>query len=328
MRAAADCAAFYAALQRPLPVAFRVVGADAKSEHIRRSSETGLLIRQEVVSMLPVQLLSTVLPAGPLTLLDLCAAPGSKTSQLLELLSARPTADREESLVVANDLSPSRVYMLLHRLRYLIQPCLLATREDSSAFPFLKQADGTEVQFSGVIADVPCSGDGTYRKTARLGNTWRVLKAMKLHSTQLKIAKRAAALAKVGGHVLYSTCSLNPVENEAVIDALVHLAEGALEVVKTQVEGFAHRSGLVRWPVMLEGKPYFDSKSVPPETQKLHNVPSTVFATGNPALANCLRFYPHDNDSGGFFCCLLRKKSAVPWEEAVRAASANRMTEA
>ena len=85
--------------------------------------------------------------------------------------------------------------------------------------------------FDRVLADVPCSGDGTLRKAADLWRRWSPNLGNGLHPLQLRIAVRCAALTKVGGRLVYSTCSLNPVEDEAVVAALLLRAGGALRLV-------------------------------------------------------------------------------------------------
>lgn len=62
--------------------------------------------------------------------------------------------------------------------------------------------------------DVPCSGDGTLRKNPDVWIKWKITHALNLHGVQYRIARRGAELLDVGGRLVYSTCSLNPVENE------------------------------------------------------------------------------------------------------------------
>lgn len=85
-------------------------------------------------------------------------------------------------------------------------------------------------QFDRVLCDVPCSGDGTLRKNEGIWNDWRPSNALGLHRTQVQIFLRGAQLTKLGGRLVYSTCSFNPVENEAVVAEVLRLAEGALEL--------------------------------------------------------------------------------------------------
>lgn len=75
--------------------------------------------------------------------------------------------------------------------------------------------------FDRVLADVPCSGDGTLRKSPTQLEKWSVKGGLQLHSTQFNIAKRGLMHLKAGGFMVYSTCSMNPIENEAVVAALL-----------------------------------------------------------------------------------------------------------
>ena len=103
-------------------------------------------------------------------------------------------------------------------------PAPAATRERTPA----RYPEGV---FDRIICDVPCSGDGTLRKNPQIWSEWRPEFAMGLHGLQLRIAQRGVALLRVGGYMVYSTCSFNPVENEAVVAELVRRCGGALEIV-------------------------------------------------------------------------------------------------
>lgn len=70
-------------------------------------------------------------------------------------------------------------------------------------------------------ADVPCSGDGTMRKNVDVWKKWSPAQGLGLHKTQLLILSRAVELCEVGGVIVYSTCSMNPIENEAVVAAVI-----------------------------------------------------------------------------------------------------------
>lgn len=196
----------------------------------------GALTRQAIESMVPVALLE-VRPHH--ACLDMCASPGSKTTQAIECLFA----DGEDGVragggfMVANDASPMRCQMLLRRCAALGEmserlmvtchpaqslprlPAVTATAAsegsgDASPPPPPRYADGC---YDRIICDVPCSGDGTTRKNPSIWHRWSIEYALEMHALQLQIALRAVALAKVGGLVAYSTCSLNPLENESVV---------------------------------------------------------------------------------------------------------------
>jgi 16S rRNA C967 or C1407 C5-methylase (RsmB/RsmF family) len=174
-------------------------------------TDNGNITRQEAVSMVPPLALN-VLPHHKC--LDMCAAPGSKTSQLLEIVS-RSMDDAEEcqGLVVANDSDTSRAYMLVHQCRRLKTPLLLVTTHKGQNFPYLSDtlSDGTRVGiFDRVLCDVPCSGDGTLRKNPEIWSKWSSKNSIGLHGVQLHIANRGILLLKPGGLMVYSTCSMSP----------------------------------------------------------------------------------------------------------------------
>ena len=179
----------------------------------------GIMARQELGSMLPVMALAGVeqLKYG-VRVLDMCASPGSKTLQALEIVATPPSEEStlKKGKIIANDVHPmcldslkdavkrsGMVSSLTNRIRY--------TNYDASKYPTPPRA------FDCIIADVPCSGDGTVRKDSHILPNWMPSISNSLHALQLSILKRAIKLLKVGGVVAYSTCSLNPIEDEAVV---------------------------------------------------------------------------------------------------------------
>jgi len=100
--------------------------------------------------------------------MDMCAAPGSKTIQIIEALHA----DKEKmnmGYVIANDIDAKRAYMLTHQARRLNSPALFITNNDARFIPNLKDGfDRQNVKFDRILCDVPCTGDGTLRKNLAL----------------------------------------------------------------------------------------------------------------------------------------------------------------
>jgi len=192
---------------------------------LRSGLSDGTLARQEVVSMFPV--LALQVQEGD-SCLDLCASPGSKTMQLLETVSSG-------GLVVANDIHPGRVSALHDAivgrsgLPSRILSRLVIGCHDGSTFP--KPAGRG---FDRVLTDVPCSGDGTIRKDGSIMPRWNPSISNGLHPIQVEIAWRGLELLKVGGTMAYSTCTFNPIEDEAVVQELVRRGEGAIEVVEVR----------------------------------------------------------------------------------------------
>jgi len=121
--------------------------------------------------------------------------------------------------------------------------------------------------FDKVLADVPCSGDGATRKIPTKWADWRTTDAQVLHPLQIQILMRGISLAKVGGLILYSTCSINPIEDEAVVNAVFSTApEGSLELlnVHEMLPGLIGRQGLESWQVFCSK---FKKKEVPKELE-------------------------------------------------------------
>lgn len=326
-------------------------------------SETsvGNISRQEVVSMIPPMLMD--LKPG-MTVLDMCAAPGSKSAQLLEMihigeeqrmrkvlrenakedglelgpetedeknadLSADPSdSGRATGLLIANDADYKRGHMLVHQLKRLSSANLLVSNHDATQFPSIRlpSPDGKPLylKFDRILADVPCSGDGTLRKNANIWKDWLPGNALGLHLTQIRILVRALQLLKVGGRVVYSTCSMNPVENESVIaSAIERCGVDNVEIVDCSQElpNLKRAPGMKKWNIMDKTCKTWSSWEEVEKFANEHNegvVPGRVVQTmfpkveGTPAydlpLERCMRVYPHMQDTGGFFITVLEKK--------------------
>ena len=314
----------------------------ALHDFLKTETNTGSITRQEAVSMVPPLLLDC---QPDHRVLDMCASPGSKTSQILEAL----IKGNGTGFAIANDLDVKRGYMLCHQLHRLPGQQLVVSCHNAVQFPQIPAVPEGSAPCTGsfdrVLCDVPCSGDGTVRKAPEVLRHWHAGNALTLHALQLDIALRGLQLLRPGGRLVYSTCSLNCVENEAVVGAILDACGDSVEVVDVSGElvGLKRHPGMANWPVGWQrkgGKQRADLKAglvekqnldwfntfaeVPP---KLHNgrMLPTMFANTAAGsdrakqLAKCLRLLPHDNDSGGFFVCVLRRKeSAVALPEEVR----------
>jgi len=224
-------------------------------EWLRIQTEAGFVSRQETVSMIP----PVVLDVEPHhQVLDMCAAPGSKTGQIFEIISKIKEGEKEPvGCVIANDADRKRAYLLVHQLKRIHSPANLVTSCDAQFFPMLWKKE-QEGMFDRVLADVPCSGDGTMRKNAMVWKNWSSLNSYGLHSLQLALAVHGARLTKVGGYLCYSTCAMNPIENEAVVAELIRSTDGALELVdnleRKDLKDMRARPGWSSWKVLREGK--------------------------------------------------------------------------
>ena len=103
-----------------------------------------------------------------------------------------------------------------------------------------KQGEDRRVKFDRIVCDVPCSSDAAIRKIPQKWGQWSTKESQALHPLQIQILKRGIELLKVGGKLTYSTCSLNPVENEAVVAAVLKEFPGKIRLVKSDslFEGF------------------------------------------------------------------------------------------
>lgn len=206
--------------------------------------------------------------------LDMCAAPGSKTAQLIEMLhsgDAPPTG-----IVIANDVENKRCYTLTHQTKRLQSPNFVVTNLDASKFPSLRVPSSEpgrldRLQFDRVLCDVPCSGDGTLRKNQAVWKKWNPMNGVGLHKMQIKIAFRGAQLLKVGGRLVYSTCSFNPIENEAVVAALLRTTSLELIDVSADLPDLKRHPGLSTWKVTPSS-----SRAVPCriETRAINRIPA------------------------------------------------------
>nr|KAF6490427.1 NOP2/Sun RNA methyltransferase 2 [Molossus molossus] len=255
----------------------------------------------------------------------MCAAPGSKTTQLIEMLHADMNVPFPEGFVIANDVDNKRCYLLVHQAKRLSSPCIMVVNHDASCIPRLMiDVNGRkEVLFyDRILCDVPCSGDGTMRKNIDVWKKWTTLNSLQLHGLQLRIATRGAEQLVEGGRMVYSTCSLNPIEDEAVIASLLEKSEGALELadVSSELPGLKWMPGLTQWKVMTKDGQWFAEWDEVPHSRHTQIRP-TMFPPKDSEklqamhLERCLRILPHHQNTGGFFVAVLVKKSSMPWNK-------------
>ena len=323
-------------------------------------TSVGNITRQEVVSMVP-PLLMNVEPG--MIVLDMCAAPGSKACQLMEMIHAGEEESMDQvfhqlkdgakdsgplgpkgleddgrttGLLIANDNDNKRAHLLIHQMKRLNSPNLIVTNHDASMYPSIRlpplpHAGGQRPQprylkFDRILTDVPCTGDGTARKNVNIWKDWTPTNALGLHPTQVRILVRALQMLKVGGCVAYSTCSMNPIENEAVVASAIERCGGAANVRivdrNDRLPALKRAPGLKSWRVMDRSCHWWNSWE---EVQKrreeegiegLGRIAESMFppsAEGKeaPPLERCMRIYPHMQDTGAFFVAILEKTSEI-----------------
>src|SRR3989344_2893321 len=220
----------------------------------------GYFYTQEAASMIPPLVLE---PEESDTILDMAASPGSKTTQISALMD-------NKGILVANDINSERMKPLsLNVQRCGITNCIVTMMYGQRFSGF---------QFDKILLDAPCSGTGTIRKSLKTLRIWNPLMVQRLAHTQKSLIEIAFNNLKPGGTLVYSTCSNEPEENEAVIDFLLNKYENAkLEEIKLKN---IKRSNAI---LEFEGNEY------------------------NEEIKKCLRIWPQDNDTEGFFVAKIKK---------------------
>jgi 16S rRNA (cytosine967-C5)-methyltransferase len=200
---------------------------------LRELAREGMIYVQDEASQLVAHLLAT--PGGS-RVLDICAAPGSKTTHLGALAP--------DAIIVAGDRYDHR----LHTLRELaaaqgISSIHLVVHDAELDLPF------ADASFDRVLVDAPCSGTGTLRRNPEI--RWRISPAdiAELSSKQSRILRSAARLVRPNGTLLYSTCSLERDENEAVAEAFIRKHTEFTECRPGAADHLLTESGAIRtWP--------------------------------------------------------------------------------
>lgn len=323
-------------------------------QFLSREVSLGNIVRQELVSMIPVILLNI---SSYHKVLDICSAPGSKTEQIIKAMQSSALSNRFDGLVVANDVDPIRVQKLSNRLeRDGKNPSLLiycARAEDLASHinvynsSISSRDKAKPFKFDRIVCDVPCSGDGTLRKCPHLWRLFRPRLALEVHKLQRQILLSACSMLSTdgNGYMVYSTCSLNPLENESVVASVLQDYGGRLELVDITSFDFATMN------------PIDDSSNISPSLQHIHSLITNlqwrpgvstwqcsedIFTIGEENkhatntskqklpklcksmfppkravmealhLERCMRVMPHDQDTGGFFIALLHMVPSTP----------------
>jgi len=219
---------------------------------------------QEISSMMPMLALQ---PKQEDIFLDLCASPGSKTTQASAMMKNKGT-------IIANDKDIERISILSANLEKCGCSNVIITRHD--AVQLCEKLKKLGFKADKILADVPCSGEGNLRSSPKTLLTWNVKVVQRLGRIQRKIAESAISLLKDGGEMLYSTCTHSPEENELNVQYLLEHYNLKIEKIELPLKT---REGITKW----------QNQKLSPELKKAH------------------RIYPQDNNTEGFFLCKMKK---------------------
>ena len=217
---------------------------------------SSMFIEQAILTILANQIFSK----NELTVLDLCAAPGGKSTHLLALLP-------DDSLLVSNEVIYSRSLILAENRAKWGHFNSIITQNDPKDFGRLQHF------FDVIVADLPCSGEGLFRKNPNAQNEWSTEKVTFCASRQQRIVRDVWNALKPGGYLIYSTCTFNTEENEDNVETLA--GELGAELVSIPIKTEWKLSGAI-------------SNELP-----------------------AYRFFPHRTYGEGFFLALLRKSGQL-----------------
>ncbi|KAJ4966009.1 hypothetical protein NE237_017858 [Protea cynaroides] len=278
-------------------------------EFLKQENEIGNITRQEAVSMVPPLFLD-VHPHH--FVLDMCAAPGSKTFQLLEIIhQSTESGLLPDGMVIANDADIQRCNLLIHQTKRMCSANLIVTNHEAQHFPSchwkkncldtsetesIKNPMISQLLFDRVLCDVPCSGDGTLRKAPDIWRKWNAGMGNGVHRLQVQIAMRGLQLLKVDGRMVYSTCTMNPVEDEAVVAEILRRCGGSVELldVSTELPQLVRRPGLKKWKVRDKGNWLVSYKDVP-RFRRVAIVPSMFPSGSSSDVVNALSDGLHED---------------------------------
>jgi NOL1/NOP2/sun family putative RNA methylase len=204
-----------------------VVSSELAPGELGRSLEhqLGYYYIQELASMLPVIVLE---PEENELILDLCAAPGSKTTQLSSEMSGTGT-------VIANEVSLARIKILASNLERCGAANTIITRKDGIALCKKIEKFNPELKFSKILVDAPCSGEGTLRSSPKTYKMWNIKTIKNLPKIQTKLVSSALEILKPDGILIYSTCTHAPEENEGVVDYILKTFENNIKLEKIKL---------------------------------------------------------------------------------------------
>lgn len=227
--------------------------------------KNGEIYVQNLSSMIPPLVLD---PHPGSRILDIAAAPGSKTTQMAMMMN-------DTGEIIANDLSPIRIFKLKANLQGQG-----VTHTTTNRMPGQFLWKRFPQYFDKSLVDAPCSLEGTiYTERPKSYGMWSVHKIKELSQRQRYLLRSAISATKAGGEIVYSTCTLAPEENEGVIDWILNKEN--VEIVPINIAGLKAYPGIPQWG---NAKPY------------------------DPRVSRCMRIYPTELMEGFFVTKLRKLK--------------------
>ncbi len=260
-------------------------GDDAISGAIRPGKhplhEAGAYYIQEASAMLPASLCP---PQPGERVLDLCAAPGGKATQLAAALQG-------EGLLVANEIHPTRATVLAQNLERMGVRNALVTNATPDEL-----AERFPAFFDRIVVDAPCSGEGMFRKEPDAVTMWSPENVALCAARQADILEAAARMLRPGGTLTYSTCTFAPAENEGVVMDFL-LKHNDFSIIPSEEPEVAR----ARAAGLLDGG----------EPAWVEHADAYPAAT-REAVRLTYRVLPHHADGEGHFAALLRRAGEPP----------------
>lgn len=249
-----------------------IVENDLMPGELGRSEEhlLGYYYIQELASMLPILALK---PNEGENFFDMCAAPGSKTTQAAAEMKNTGT-------IIANEVSMGRMRILASNTERCGVTNTIIIKRDGAALK--NKFQEIPLKFDKILVDAPCSGEGTLRSSPKTYTMWNIKTVNNLPKIQKRLFISAFNNLKINGEIIYSTCTHAPEENEAVVSEILEELKDKIEILdvkKDLPKELKLRDGITEWQ-----NEKFDSK-----------------------VKLCARVYPHDNDTEGFFVSKFRK---------------------
>lgn len=249
--------------------------------------QLGYYYVQELVSMLPIIALN---PRSHELVLDVCASPGSKTSQMASKMDNTGT-------IIANDINIGRIKILASNLERCGSTNAIITRDDG--IRLCEKFKLNKLKFDKILLDAPCSGEGTIRSSKKSAIMWNPNTIKSLSKLQKKLFKSAFEILKINGEMIYSTCTHAPEENESIVDFALKEFGDKIEIERINLP-VKYREGITEWAsdfARLNHESKFEKSERGRELNEKYD---------EKVKLSC-RIYPHDNNTEGFFLAKFRR---------------------